>query len=274
MQYCLGLAAAQCSGLLNFVDDPTHMQKSFQTGIGARNGVTAAMLAKHSYRAAPEVLTTKFNMLTPFSGNVVPGELLRDLGERYEICGTTIKQHACCANTHAALDALLSILRGASVSVEDIQEIEVQLAHTAVVRVDHNALWTHNIQYVLALGAHEGPVQIGHFSDQWTTQPDIRRLSEKVKAVGSDKLQAQFPAEFSAIVSVKTADAVLTEERSSPRGHFTDPLTAVELNRKFHSLAADVLPRSAADAMWQYMMSADLDSDLTPLFETLASSPR
>ena len=107
----IALGAAQASGLMTFEEDPSHMLKSFNTGHAARSGVTAALLAANGYQAAPDVLTGRHNMLIPY-GPAEPDydRLVVGLGESYEISGTSLKRHACCSQTHAAVDGLLAIV--------------------------------------------------------------------------------------------------------------------------------------------------------------------
>ena len=66
MHAAIALAASQCSGLLTYYGDPFHRQKSFQTGMAARNGVTAARFAKAGYCATPDVLAGRRSVLEVF----------------------------------------------------------------------------------------------------------------------------------------------------------------------------------------------------------------
>ena len=81
MRACIALGAAQSSGLLTFEEDPSHMLKSFNTGVAARNGVYAALLAQRGFRGAPDVLTGRHSVLTPYSRpDPEPAKLLDGLG--------------------------------------------------------------------------------------------------------------------------------------------------------------------------------------------------
>lgn len=271
MRYCIGLAASQSSGLLTYEDDPSHMAKSFQTGIAARNGVTAALFARAGYRSAPDVLTGHHGALRPFGGEAVdPSKLVAELGTHFEICQTSLKRHASCGLTHAAVDALLGIRDSANIAFGEIEGIDVQLPHRAVASVDGNTLWTHNIQYVLALAAHEGLVGLDHFSERWTGDPRIAELRARVTLRGSDRLEERFPEKKGAIVTVRTHDRELAEEVEAPRGSPAQPLTERELRDKFLHLAGLALDAASAASLWTDVTTRPPTDPARPLLDALA----
>lgn len=272
MRSCIGLAASQSSGLLTYADDPFHMAKSFQTGVAARNGVTAANLAAHGYRAAPDVLTGRTSMLRPFGGDAVePARLVSELGSHFEICETSLKRHACCGLAHSSVDALLLLMEDPRVTFEMIERIEVQLPDKAVPRVDGNRLWSHNIQFILALAAHQSRIGPEHFTEEWTTHPQISLLAANVTVLGSDELQRRFPEQKGAIVTVTTPAGGFTKQVDAPRGSPGQPLTERELADKFGHLAAAVLEPDAAAGLWNVLIHGELTGAAAPLFATLST---
>jgi 2-methylcitrate dehydratase PrpD len=260
MVSCLTLAAGQASGLLAWEDDVTHTLKSFQMGTAARAGVAAALLARAGYPAKADVLTGRHNLLAAYSEIQRPELLLEGLGERFEITNTSLKLHASCGQNHSSIDAVLSMLQVDGLKAEDIQQIDVELPHDAVIAVDGMPLLTHNIQYVLALAATEGRVGVEHFVPPWTTDPAIRELAQRVKVHGSDELQKHFPAQQGAQVSVTTAAGLFTRRVPAPLGNPADPLTAEQVWQKFLGLSAGVMSPAAAD-------------DLRTCVEKLADAP-
>ena len=206
IRFAIALGAAQSSGLMTFEEDHSHMLKSFNTGAAARSGVTAALLAAEGYRAAPDVLTGPHNALVPYSSDEPDyARLTADLGAGYEVSGTSLKRHACCSQTHAALDGLLDVMEHHQLDASSIASIDVQLAHNALFMIDANALWTHNIQFVLALAAHEKSIVAReHFAPRWTADPSILDLKSRVNLTGSDELQKRFPAMQGARLQVHT----------------------------------------------------------------------
>jgi 2-methylcitrate dehydratase PrpD len=274
MRSCIGLAASQSSGLTTYYDDPYHMSKSFQTGIAARNGVTAALFAERGFGAAPDVLTGRHDMIHPFgAANADAGKLLLELGERWEITRTNLKRHACCNQTHAAVDALLDLIEEHAFEAEDIRSIDVQLSHDAVPGIDRNALWTHNIQYVMALAAYERFIGLDHFSPTWTSNPEITELSSHVTVRGNDDLQSRFPAMKGAIVTGETDGGTFEKLCEGPRGSPVRPLAPREIEDKFRRLAAAVLPGDAAGELWTSVTTLSAPSPAEDVIRVLAASP-
>jgi 2-methylcitrate dehydratase PrpD len=258
MRACIALGAAQSSGLLTFEEDPSHMLKSFNTGVAARNGIYAALLAQRGFRGAPDVLTGRHSVLTPYSRpDPEPAKLLDGLGERYEICFTSIKRHACCSQTHSAVDTLLALQEQYGIAAPDIAGIDVQLAHGAVAMIDGNPLWTHNIQYVLAVAAREGRIGREHFGAGWTGNAEILELAARVRLSGSDELQTRFPASQGAIVSIRTATGEHTLQRNIPVGSPDQPLSDAELRSKFDGLVGPVLAAQPRADLWTALSSLE-----------------
>jgi 2-methylcitrate dehydratase PrpD len=275
MAACISLGVIQCSGLLTYYDDPSHMSKSFQTGMAARNGVTAALFARRGYHAAPDPFGGPHSMLPAFGG--APdrvGELVADLGERFEIASTTFKRHASCALTHASVDALLSLLDDGEIAAADIERIEVRLPHSSTPAIDGNPLWTHNIQHVLAVAAFERRIGVEHFQPRWTGDAAVRDLAARVSVDGSDELEARFPAHNGADVTVLTAAGAFDRHRDAPRGSPTDPLTESELRDKATALAEPVLGRDGAEALWEAAMTVPVDAAVDRLLFALAGGAR
>ncbi len=135
----------------------------------------------------------------------------------------------------------------------DIERIDVELPHGSASVLDGNTLWTHNIQYVLALAAHEGWVGREHFADEWTEHAGIRALAERISVLGSDTLQRNFPELKSAIVAVTARGSLHVLERDAPRGSPAHPLTDEEVRDKFVHLAGEVLDADAVAELWRVL---------------------
>ncbi len=268
----IGLAASQSAGLMTFEEDASHMVKSFQTGTAARNGVYSALFARAGFQAAPDVLTGRHNVLVPFGG---PGpditQLVDALGARYDITQTSLKRHACCGQTHAAVDAMLALQAEHGIGWRDITDVDVRVAHGAVEMIDGNPLWTHNIQYVLALTAHQGAVRPEHFTPEWTTNSEILDLATRVRVRGDDLLQSRFPAKKGAIVTVRAGATAVTRECPVPAGNPELPLGQAEIRDKFRGLAGAVLPSHRVAELWALLAELGPGTSMPRLFDLIGA---
>jgi 2-methylcitrate dehydratase PrpD len=209
-------------------------------------------------------------VLRPFGHDANdPRQLLDALGARYDITETSLKRHACCGLTHASIDAMLLLAERPEVTFDAIESVDIQLPTKAVARIDGNILWSHNVQYVVALAAHEGRVTLEHFTEEWTSHPEISKLAAATTVRASDELDAAFPAKKGSIVTVRTRDGEFVQKVDAPRGSPGEPMTERELHDKFTHLATAVLDESAAAAVWDELVSAPLDRPPTRLLANL-----
>ena len=271
MHQAITLATSQSCGTLAWHDDSTHMVKSFQPAVAARNGITAALFAQQGFQGIRDVFTNRYSPLKSF-GRPAPdfNQLTDALGVRYDICETSIKRHACGGQTHSALDALLTIMADNGLVASDIDAIDAQLAHDAIPIIDNNPLLIANIQFVLALGAHVGLIKREHFSPEWTENADIWRLKERVSVRDNDELSSRFPAMKGAIVTVEAKGETFVHTYPTPPGSPSRPLSIGEVKDKFTGLATAVLRDETADELWSLLKGFEKISDTSRLFEILA----
>ena len=92
MRYALSYAAQQVSGIWSWERDVEHVEKAFDfAGMGARNGVTAAVMAQAGFSGVPDVLDGEHNALEALSSRPQPDEMVAGLGERFYVSETAIK---------------------------------------------------------------------------------------------------------------------------------------------------------------------------------------
>lgn len=276
LRACIMLASSQSSGLMTWQDDATHMVKSFQTGIAARNGLYASVLSASGFGAVGDVLTGRHSMLGAFGGpSTEPGQLTAELRERWDICETSIKRYPCGGQTHAAVAAFLDIREANQLSWAEIERIDVDLAAGAIAIIDNSPLLIANVQYVLALAAHEGRIQRRYFTDpQWTQDPLIATTRAKVRVRANADIDRTFPAKKGAIVTVTTARGTFRQSLDAPPGSPWHPLSPAELNDKFTELACDVLTETAAQRLWELLGGFEDLTDTREFFEIIAGQGR
>src|SRR5262245_30800148 len=127
--HALGIAASMACGLKENLGS---MVKPLHAGMAARNGVTAARLAKAGFVASEQSIEGPQGYLVAMDSQKPPSALLdvmADLGDRWEILdtGVTVKLYPSCAATHPPLDALLSLKRWNHITFEDIAAIDVEV---------------------------------------------------------------------------------------------------------------------------------------------------
>src|SRR5437016_10515970 len=124
MRYALSYAAQQVSGIWSWERDTEHIEKAFDfAGMGARNGITAAMMAQAGFTGVPDVLDGEHNALQALSREPRPEEMVAGLGSRFFVTETAIKIFSVGYPVQAPLVAFLSLLRKNIISVDNVLRI-------------------------------------------------------------------------------------------------------------------------------------------------------
>lgn len=141
MRYALSYAAQQISGLWSWVRDAEHVEKSFDfAGMGARNGVTAAIMVQLGFTGVWDVLDGEHNALMALSTEPKPEEMISGLGSRYYVSETAIKPFSVGYPIQAPLDAFLTLRREHALSESNVERIVVRLPEDGARIVDDRSM--------------------------------------------------------------------------------------------------------------------------------------
>src|SRR6185436_1797123 len=128
MRHALSYAAQQVSGIWSWVRDPEHVEKAFDfSGMGARNGVTAAIMVQMGFTGVWDVLDGEHNALIALSANPAPEEMVAALGTRFLVTETAIKPYSVGYPIQAPLDAFLTLRRLHGLTPDNVARIVVRL---------------------------------------------------------------------------------------------------------------------------------------------------
>ncbi len=233
-----GLAGLQACGLLAWASDHTEHSRPLNSGLAARNGVTAASLASLGFGGPPAILDGKYDIFRAFSGVRRAERLTDNLGRRFASSELAIKLYASCAFLHPGLDALLSLMAEGRLTIREIQSIDLHFPRSGASIIDNNELKSHNAQYILSVAALNGGVGIDDILSDRLVHPEIARLSRNVNVVHDDELDQVYPEQYSSVVVVRTHDGrVMSKRVDWPRGHPKNPLTDEELMNKYVNTA-------------------------------------
>src|SRR5512145_540255 len=152
MRYALSYAAQQVSGIWSWARDTEHVEKAFDFGgMGARNGVTAAVMVQTGFTGVADVLDGEHNMIEAFSTAPKPQEMIAALGSRFFVTETAIKTFSVGYPIQAPLDAFLTLRREHALNVNNVQRIVVRLPEDGARIVDDRSMPDVNCQYLIAV---------------------------------------------------------------------------------------------------------------------------
>src|ERR1700745_2270150 len=91
----VGIAGSMAAGSMEFLAEGA-WTKRIHSGLAARNGIEAALLAAEGFIGPRRSLEGRDAFLRGYSRRPLPDRLIADLGRSFEIMHTAVKPHACC----------------------------------------------------------------------------------------------------------------------------------------------------------------------------------
>lgn len=257
--HALGLAASQASGTLAWHTESHHMSKSFQCGVAARNGVSAAVLAQQSYQGPGAVFAGPCNVFKAFRGeDPDPADWYRGLGNKFEVLNSSMKLYASGRPMHAALDALLAIMKREAIGPEDIEAMEVRMPPGAARIVDGNYTNSIDCRTVMATAALDEKFGLDQADDERMGRRDVQSLKERIRLIHDTALDPYFPHNFPAAVSVRCRNGRQAAETViAATGERDRPMAVEAIQEKFASLAEPVLGREGVNQVLKLVMSPE-----------------
>jgi 2-methylcitrate dehydratase PrpD len=243
MRYALSYAAQQVSGLWSWTQDTEHIEKAFDFGgMGARNGVTAAIMVQTGFTGVRDVLRGEHNVLEALSTQPHPEEMVAGLGSRFYVSETAIKTFSVGYPNQAALDALLRLRREHGLRPDNVARIVVRLPEDGARIVDNSSMPDVNCQYLIAVALVDGTVSFANsHSHERMADPQIRAVKERVELV-ADRSLMDPAAPRSGLVEVTLRDGrKVSHFTRHPPGTKENPLDTEGVNAKARDLMAPVL---------------------------------
>lgn len=189
MRAAIGITASEASGLRTMVG---YMTNPFHVGKAARNGVTAALLARDGLTAHPSVIEDSNGFCVAFNGadQFDLAAMVDGLGSRWDLVdpGLVIKMYPCCGLIHSAIDAALDLRAEHAVTPEMIGKVTVAVHALVPPTMPFECPETayeakFSTPFCIGTSLEQGEVKLHHFSDARTRDPDLRRLMGRIEMV-------------------------------------------------------------------------------------------
>ena len=273
MRWLLDYATQQAgAGIGTWREDTEHIEKAFLFGaMGARNGVTAALLVRSGWTGVTDVLSGPQNFVKSYAPKADPAGLTEELGKRYEVSLTSIKGWTTGGPILSLLDAIVNLRKRRPFEASDVRHIVVRSATSQAERVNNREMPDINVQYLIAVMLIDKTVSFHSAHDKARMQdPAVLREHAKVELVADEELERLLPTRVG-IVDVELTDGThLTERVENARGTPENPMTRDEVVAKARGLMTPVL--GAATSMKLIDRLLDIDSvkdvrELRPLLQ-------
>jgi 2-methylcitrate dehydratase PrpD len=222
------------------------MSKPLHAGRAAEAGLTAAKLAREGVIGSLDVIDGEAGFGRAMGAGPDWDAALATLGSAWHITQMTFKNHACCGHTFAAIDGALALQRKLEVAHGDITGVRVATYRPALgVAGNANpataAEARFSLAYVVATALVHGSVRLAAFEPARLRDPATRALMARIETAVDPALDAAFPGQRAARVTLATRDGRSeTFLQPTRKGDPDAPLSDAELEDKFHELAGAV----------------------------------
>ncbi len=275
MEYLLSYATQQASGIPYWQRDTEHIEKAFDfAGMGARNGVFAALFVASGATAVKGSLTGEHSYLSAFAENADVKTLTDSLGERFEIMSASIKKWSVGSPIQAVLDAVMALLQAHRFSTDEIKTIHVTIPDDRFTIVNNREMPDVCLQHLLALALVDGGVSFASCHDHSRMQDSrVLAVRKKITPVPSPELTRARPAR-QAIVEIELNDGrSLRHHTQAVLGTPDNPMSLADVENKAAELIAPVLGERRSGELIAAIDKLDAVQNITELRKYWMLSP-
>lgn len=223
------------------------MSKPLHAGRAAEAGVVAAQMAASGITGSLDVFEGRDGLGVAMSNGPDWPAMLADLGERFNITEMTFKNHACCGHTFAAIDGALALQQQHGFGWQDVADVKVATYAPALAVAGNPEPRTaaearFSLPFVVATALRHGSVRLAAFADARLADTTLRALMGRVTLSVDAELDARFPGQRAARVTVTLNDGrQMTFLQPTRKGDPDLPLSDDDLQAKLEELAGPVL---------------------------------
>jgi len=170
------------------------------------------------------------------------------------------KPYSCCRWSHAAIDAMVSILKENSLTADAIDRVTVETFERAL-RLnnypDPSSLEAaqYSIPFCLGVAAVKGPGALLPLKEASLHDSNIVNFARRVTLTLNTDLNDLFPRKTPARVRVETPVGRIEKTVTDPRGDPANPMTQAELEAKFCRLTQEFLTAYQQQQIIQSVMA-------------------
>ena len=257
--FAMGIAATQAAGLREMFGS---MCKPLHPGMAARNGLTAALLAKSDFTSSPVGIEGKRGFANVLATERDYDEITEGLGETWELALNTYKPFACGIVIHPAIDGCIQLRNGHALVSEDIERIDLDV-HPLVLELTGKRTpqvgleGKFSVFHCAAAAIIDGAGGEAQFSDARVRDPQVIALRDRVDATVDPALH-----EDACRIRITMRDGRrLDLHVEHAIGSLARPMSDADLEAKFRGLCDDVIGSRTTTAIIEQCWSLDAMDD-------------
>lgn len=249
MVWTLGLAASQPVGLRESFGS---MNKSFNPGRAASNGLFAALLAAQNYTSSEAMIEAKRGWAHTISTKQDFSQITEGLGTHYESALNTYKPFACGIVIHPAIDAAIQLRNEYKLTPDQIAKVDLKV-HPLVIELTGKKTpkigleGKFSIYHSVAVAIAQGAAGERQYSDQAVQDPTVVKLRDRVVATVDPAIK---PEQVDMTITLNDG-RTLHKFIEHAIGSVEVPMTDQQLDAKFLDLAKDILTQDQTEHLIQ-----------------------
>ena len=278
MVMALGMGGSFSSGLRSNFGT---MAKPFGVGKTAMDSVILSKLAQIGLTTAPGHFNADSLFLSLIS-EPTSTEALNNLGKPYELenPGVAFKRYPSCSATHAAVDAILSLVSEYNFTADEVESILCEippLVDTCLIYTSPNNIEQvrFSLEACVALALCEGHLDNSTFTAQKVADPKLKAMMGKIQRYIRDDFSTgqnigdPQPNEPARLIVRLTDDRKFEKTVLFAKGNKENPLNGSELEAKFNSLTQNYFPGNEATIFRQLVLDLESLSEVSILTDYL-----
>jgi 2-methylcitrate dehydratase PrpD len=262
------------------------MMQAFHSGVAARNGVTAALLAQRGFSADPAILESRMGFCNLYGiGTAKLDAAVDALGREFALLGPNLylKLYPCGFPLQRPIDCAIELADAHDLHPDDIEEIVCGVHYLIPETVFHVSPQTGlqgrtSIPYCVARAIIDRRMGLAQFTDEKVQEPAVRALMARVKTVvppelSRESLRGKVNAIAApAVMQIRLRDGRTLNTRVEQfRGAGERPLTHAEVTGKFRECAGVVFDETRVARVQSMIEGLDALPDVAELAALLAA---
>jgi 2-methylcitrate dehydratase PrpD len=202
MLNALGLASHRVGGIKEIVTSPDSDLRSIRDGFSNREGVLSALMASRGITAGKNALEAVLQVY--YRGEYDPEILTRDLGKRFRGAEASYKRWPACGQTHAHIQAVLTIREQNDLKPDRIEEVRLTvskageslcLPYEIKQQPASSITAKFSLPFVVGVALAKGSVSIRNFLPENLKDPDVLRIAKAVRYIVNPTFGAMLPVQ-------------------------------------------------------------------------------
>lgn len=254
----LGICGSYSGGLVEYTLSGGSV-KRIHTGIGARAGLEAALLAQRGLTGPVTIIDGKKGMWEIFGrGKAFPERLFNQIGEHYMLTTLMFKPYNCCYLIHPAIEAFLKLCKENNLSENDIEHVSVgysdfSISHAGKIIIPTDELGAQfSTSFTLALSFLKEAPGMWSYTQENLHNQNITELAEKIHVVQDKQANDAFPKKNGCIVTIQTKNGqTLSCRITDPKGSPENLLTESDVREKYFKNTCPVIGKEQASVLYE-----------------------